>query len=868
MLAKPSNAQRLEPLRACPVAETTVVAASPLGRRGLTSQDAARIRQELGPNEAPKGGRSAASIAIGVLREPMFLLLAATALLYLVVGEFIEGCVMVAAAGLSMGLVIVQEIRSERALEHLRALAEPTARAVRDGAVVRLAARELVPGDIIVVAEGDRAPADAILLEGGPLRTDESALTGESAPVDKTPVPTADRTIATMDAGPGAERSFGLFAGSLVVAGQGVAEVRRIGSKTHIGQIGASLASIEPTPSPLQAQTAHFIKIVGASAIVFCLVVALAYGWLRGEWLGGVLAGLTLGIALVPEEFPMVLAIFLAIGAWRLSRHNVLSRRSAAIEALGSTSVLCVDKTGTLTQNRMRLAEFWRPGLPDSVAIGDALRSPDREVIEAAAFACLSPAIDPMDRAILQVCHPPGSYDLVRTYPLRTDRLVFAQSWRGEDRHAFVAAKGAPEAVVALCGSRFGEAAATQSVVAAMARRGLRVLAVATADVGRDRPAPEELEHLAFSIRGLIGFEDPLRSDVPAAVALCQKAGVRVVMMTGDSPLTAEAIARQAGIPVDQGVMTGSDLARLGAHQLEAKAASISTYARLSPSQKLELVNALKANGEVVAMTGDGVNDAPALRAAHIGVAMGERGTDVAREAADIVLLDDSFASIVKGVRLGRRIAQNLRRAMIYVTAIHVPIAGLSLLPILFGFPPAFFPMHVVLLELIVDPLCSIAFEAEPEAKGLMEQPPRPPSRALFGPREVAFGLLQGAVVLVATLVGFMAALSFGLPEDQARGLLLSMLALANISLAYAGISQAGDRLFQRHRLALFAVTATAAMVVGGALFISSVGEILKVAPPPPLVLAGGLAVAMLSGGWFAAAKRLAPPRCKLVSQR
>jgi Ca2+-transporting ATPase len=660
---------------------------------------------------------------------------------------------------------------------------------------------------------------------------------------------------------PGSDETAGVFAGSMVVSGQGVVEVSRIGSATHLGRSGASLASIEAAPSPLQLQTGRLVKMLGVAALGFCAVVAITYGLLRDQWFDGGLAGLTLAIALVPEEFPMVLAIFLALGAWRMSRQKVLTRRAAAVEALGFVSALCVDKTGTLTENRMRIAETWAVGepFPTETHQGSGL---DPALMRIAALACASPAVDPMDRAISRMA---GSNDVASqplrlraTFPLRTGRMAFAQDWMTAEGLSVIAAKGAPETIFDMCRLLSAERAHAQRLVEGMGRRGLRVLGAAEAQ-GSPSSVTENIDGLAFEFRGLIGFQDPVRAEVPAAVAVCQRAGIRVIMMTGDAALTAETIARNAGIQIGNGVLSGPALAGLTRHQLDLCAAETSVFARLTPDQKLSLVNMLKENGEIVAMTGDGVNDAPALRAAHIGIAMGERGTDVAREAADIVLLNDSFASIVNGVRLGRRISQNLRRAMTYITAIHVPIAGLSLLPILLGMPPAFFPMHVVLMELIIDPVCSIAFEAEPEAEDIMEQPPRPAKRSLFGLRDIGRGLLQGLVLRAATLSGFAVALRSGLPEEQARGLLLSMLIAGNLSMAHAELSAPRQRLIQPHRVVFYGVVAVATIVVAAAFYVQAISSLLKVAAPPAAIEAAALAAALAAGGWYAVAKRMRP---------
>ncbi|HVI27420.1 cation-translocating P-type ATPase [Hansschlegelia sp.] len=834
----------MSPMRSTAAAELRAPAGARSLRRGLSTEEAERIRRTLGANEIPHAPRSVAKIAFGVLREPIFLLLVAAAALYLAVGDLAQGAFMALAAGLSVGLVIVQEVRSERALESLRALAQPMARAIRDGVVTRVPARELVPGDAILPGEGDRTPADAVLVEGGPLRVDESTLTGESAPVTKAPAADGWQTVPAALKAPGEEGTSDLFAGSMVVGGSGVALVAATGADTQLGRIGASLALIEPTPSPLQAQTQRLVTKLGVAALVFCGLVAVAYGALRGEWFQGALAGLTLSIALVPEEFPMVLAIFLALGAWRLSRLNVLSRRSAAVEALGATSVLCVDKTGTLTQNRMQLVDVWTPSASSRRV------DPADPALVVAALACVSPAIDPMDRAILAVAAAADRAELAKTYPLRVDRLAFAQAWMRPESGVRIAAKGAPETIMAMCRLSPEARAAAEAAAVAMARGGLRVLGVAEAALAAGFEAPDELDELTFRFAGLLGFADPVRAEVPEAVALCRTAGIRIVMITGDAPATAEAIAREAGLEAASGVLTGSELARLGPEALHTAVRTVSIYARVTPDQKLSLVKALKDNGEVVAMTGDGVNDAPALRAAHIGVAMGQRGTDVAREAADIVLLDDSFASIVRGIRLGRRIAKNLRRAMIYVTAIHVPIAGLSLLPLLFGWPLAFLPMHVVLMELIVDPVCSIAFEAEPGDKDAMRRPPRSPTRALFGRREILLGLIEGLGALAVTLAAFWFALRLGLPEEQARGLLLSMLLAANLALAYSGIARAGEAFFQPQRLPFFCIASVAAIVIVAALYAPLAGAMLQVAAPPLLLELFGLVAALAAGLW------------------
>jgi len=824
--------------------------------RGLTSTEAAYRLVAHGPNSLPEPPRRGIlRLALSTLREPMFLLLVGAAALYLLLGDLGEGLFLLFGALVSLGLVVLQEARSERALAALREMAEPMARVLRDGVERRLPSRDLVPGDVVLVGEGERLPADSALLSGDALTVDESALTGESVPVAK-------RLLGPEDAGvdpePGGEGSPWLFSGTMITQGQGMARVVRTGPATRLGRIGLSLAAMAPEPTLLQRATARLIGWLGLLAFGFCGIVVLAYGLLHGDWIEGALAGITLAIALLPEEFPMVLAIFLALGAWRLAKQEVLARRSAVIETLGAATRLCVDKTGTLTENRMRLAALWRDS-GGEVTLPGPVPASHAGLLRAAALASSPHPVDPMDRAVREIAGAAEGEPLV-THPLRPERLALVQAWE-DGPEARVAAKGAPEAIASLCRLDPAQAAGLSVEVARLASRGLRVLAVASAQVPLNE-AMRDPASLLFVLDGLLAFEDPLRADVPEAVALARRAGIEVAMITGDYPATALAIAQAAGIDTAAGVLSGAEVARLDPQALREKVLTVRVYARIMPEQKLALVEAMRAGGEVVAMTGDGVNDAPALQAAHIGIAMGQRGTDVAREAADLVLLDDRFASIVGGVRLGRRIFANLRKALTYVVAIHVPIAGLALLPILLGLPPVFFPMHVVLLELVIDPVCSVVFEAEPSERGAMDQPPRPAREPLFGLRQLLLGAFQGLVILSAVLALYVVALDRELPEAQARALAFISLVAANLSLAFADSAEPGTRFFEPHRLVFFGIATGAALIVALILFIPTLTDIFQVARPswPGLVLS--VVAGVLTGSWWGLLRllRAGPP--------
>jgi len=805
---------------------------------GLTEAQALRTLTQTGPNELPRAaGRNLLQIIFSTVREPMFLLLLGAAVLYLVLGDLGQGLFLFAGAVASVGLVVLQEARSERALAALREFAQPRARVIRDGAERRIPARELVPGDILLAGEGERLTADALLVGGDALSVDEAALTGESAPVAKRPASDGeDFQPATT---PGAEASPFLFAGTLIVRGQGVARVARTGPRSTLGKIGSSLAEINEEPTPLQRTAARLVGLLGLMAVGFSVLVVVAYGLVHGDWVEGVLAGITVAIALIPEEFPMVLAVFLALGAWRLATHKVLVRRSAVIEALGGASVLCVDKTGTLTENQMQVARLWTEG--DEAAL-----------LNTAALASAERPVDPMDRAIRTLAQRSAGV-LERSWPLRPDLMAVIQLWRsGEDRMA--AAKGAPEEIFRLCKLSDAEIEQLHARVHAFAEEGLRVLGVAACRV--KGPFPDDPRTAPFRFEGLIGFIDPVRAEVPAAIAEARAAGVKVMMVTGDHPSTALAIAKAVGIDTLAGVLLGTDVAELSLPVLAERLRSVRVFARIAPEQKLAIVQALKAAGEVVAMTGDGVNDAPALEAAHIGIAMGRKGTDVAREAADLVLLDDSFASIVGGVRLGRRIFANLRRALSYITAIHIPIAGLALAPVLVGFPPLLFPMHVVLLELAIDPICALVFEGEPSEAAAMKRPPRRADEALFGLPQLALALLQGAGVFVAVFGLYAWALGH-YPQAQARGAAFTALVLGNLMLALADAMSMEGRLFAPHRRIFWAIAAAIAVALAVIFTVPAASAVFEVTRPDTALLMLAVAVAAVSGTWLNVARRL-----------
>jgi Ca2+-transporting ATPase len=741
----------------------------------------------VGHNELPSAKpRSILAIALEVAKEPMFLLLVAGGLIYLLLGDLQEALMLLAFVFVVMGITFYQERKTERALEALRDLSSPRALVIRGGEHKRIAGKEVVPGDLIILSEGDRVPADAELLSCTNLSADESLLTGESVSVRK-----ACSDGKAVMARPGGDDLPFVYSGSLVVQGNGVAVVKATGVHTEIGKIGKALQKVEPEKTALQNETNRLVRNLAILGLGLCTLVVMVYGLTRNNWIEGFLAGITMAMAVLPEEFPVVLTIFLALGAWRISQSRVLTRRIPAVETLGSATVLCVDKTGTLTMNRMKVKKIFADGeFYELDNERDHMPEAIHEVVEFSILASQRDPFDPMEKAFRQLGddylenteHIHKDWELVQEYPLSKKLLAMSRVWRAPSgKDSVIAAKGAPEAIADLCHLNDVQRQELSGAIQAIAQEGMRVLGVARAYF-KEFELPDAQHDFEFEFLGLIGMEDPVRPGVADAVKECYSAGIRVVMITGDYPGTAQSIARQIGLPSNQ-VVTGPELEKMSDSELQKRLREVSIFSRVVPEQKLRLVQALKANGEVVAMTGDGVNDAPALKAAHIGIAMGGRGTDVAREAASLVLLDDDFSSLVKAVRLGRRIFDNLKKAMAYILAIHVPIAGMSLIPVLLEWPLVFFPVHVVFLELIIDPACSVAFEAEPEEEDVMSRSPRDPRKPLFSGRTLGLSLLQGLSVLIIVLAVFAVSIYRGQGEAEARSLTYTTLIIANLGL-------------------------------------------------------------------------------------
>ena len=854
---------------------------------GLPSETAIARLKEEGYNELPSAqSRSLWSIAGGMIQDPIFLLLVGGGIVYWILGDLQEALILLGFVLFLMGISLYQEGKTEHALEALRDLSSPRALVIRDGERKRIAGREVVREDVLVLAEGDRVPADAIVLSCTNLSTDESLLTGESLPVRKI---AAEGRVKM--ARPGGDELPFVYSGTLVVQGQGIAQVQAIGAQTEMGKIGNALQKMKPESTPLQQEMTRLVSRLFGIALALCVAIVIIYGFTTGDWLKGVLAGITLAMAILPNEFPVVVTLFLALGAWRISRNHVLARRASAVETLGSATVLCVDKTGTLTLNQMAVQQLFPHSSENtqpydlSLHLQDPLPEAVHELVEYCILASQRDPFDPMEKAFKQLGdrylanteHLHKDWKLLREYPLSPHLLAMSHVWQSADGKQYeVAAKGAPEAIADLCHFTLQQQQAVTAQVSKMAAQGLRVLGVAKASLlGAPPPflpphpslkpdhLPDQQHDFSFQFIGLVGLSDPVRPTVAAAIQECYAAGVRVVMITGDYPETAQTIARQIGLLQMGAILTGAELDQMSDADLQQRIQSTNIFARAVPEQKLRLVNALKAKGEVVAMTGDGVNDAPALKAAQIGIAMGQHGTDVARESAALVLLDDDFSSIVQAVKLGRRIFDNLRKAMAYLVAVHIPIAGMSLIPVLFKLPLVLLPIHIAFLHLIIDPACSIVLEAEPAEPNVMKRPPRNPKEPLFGRKTIRLALLQGLGSLAIALVIFGIAVYRKQGELDARALTFTTLILANLGLILSerSSSRLSLKVLRSPNAALWWVVGGGLVFLALVLYVPFLRQLFSFSFLHPIDLTICLAGGAISLLWFEYLKTLNRPK-------
>ena len=822
--------------------------------QGLSTGQAKELQVKFGKNElAPEKKKSIFYEILKALSEPMFLLLLVAAVIYFILGEPRDGAVMLIFVVGIISIDVIQEWKTDKTLEALKDLSAPHIKVLRDGEEKTISSADLVPGDLMLIAEGVKIPADGEVIRASDLCVDESSLTGEAEGVWK----------STVDSVSGEEKDTWrrdyCYAGTLVTQGSAAIRVDKIGATTEYGKIGMNVANAPESPTPLQRQTGKLVKLcAGIAAVLFALVGCVT--WLnipdhlfKDRLIESILSGITLAMAMIPEEFPVILTVFLSLGAWRLAKKQSLVRKLPAVETLGAVSVLCVDKTGTITMNQMTVRETWATG-------GD-----EKHLCEVMGMGCETETYDPMEKAMLAHCDSLGlsraelfSGELVREYPFTNEAKMMGHVWKRGDA-VTVAAKGSPEKILRLCDLTEDEKDATQTKLTEMSRRGLRVIAVGQMDLAPGESIPQTLPDCRLRLCGLVGLADPPRESVKEDIRRCTQAGIRVVMITGDNGITASSIAGQIGMPNCEKVITGDELSGMTDEELREKVRGVNIFSRVVPEHKMRIVRAFKENGEVVAMTGDGVNDAPALKYADIGIAMGKRGSEVSREAADLILLDDNFSTIVETIRDGRRIYDNIKKAVGYVFTIHIPIAFASLLAPMLGVNPAnllLLPLHVVLLELIIDPTCSIVLERQPAERDVMERTPRNPNEKILNAKSLAKSLLQGLAVFAASFGTYFTVLQAN-PQSNApvaRAMGLAVIFFSNVLLVQVNSSNT-DFVFQsigrlmKDRVMWVATLGT----VAGLLLIlyTPLSGFLKLAPLSGLQFFAVVCISLVAVLWF-----------------
>lgn len=830
---------------------------------GLTSAEAGRRQQQYGKNElTPQKKENFFLKVLHILREPMFLLLIAAAVIYFILGEPRDGAIMLIFVVGIIGIDVAQQWKTDKTLSALRELSAPRVKVVRDGAESEIPSTELVPGDLMLLYEGVKIPADGKIARCSDFCADESTLTGEAEGVWKMPA-------GSVESGDRRFRKDWCYAGTLVTQGTAAVIVEKTGAATEYGKIGLGVASAKSEQTPLQKQTGRLVTVCAAIAGVLFLLVGV-FTWLNltdhsfeDRLIESVLSGVTLAMAMIPEEFPVILTVFLSMGAWRLAKKHSMVRRLPSVETLGAVSVLCVDKTGTITQNRMTVRKLWTEDGHD-----------ERELTFVMGLGCETEAYDPMEKAMLACCAQRGQSaeeltrgELVGEYAFTNKLKMMGHIWR-RDGELIIAAKGSPEKIMSICelSAEARERCAEQA--AAMAADGLRVIAVASQRPQDIREVPDSMSGLSLTLIGLVGLADPPREGVTQDIAVCRRAGIRVVMITGDNGVTASAIAKKIGMSGCENAVTGDMLDKMSDEQLRETVKTASVFSRVVPEHKMRIVRALKENGEIVAMTGDGVNDAPALKYADIGIAMGRRGSEVSREAADLILMDDNFHTIVETVHDGRRIYDNIRRAVGYVFSIHIPIAFSSLLAPLLGIAPAamfLLPLHVVLLEILIDPTCSIVLERQPAEENIMERPPRARDEKLLSGRLLIKSAVQGFAVFAAAFGAYfvtLAGLKANAPAARAMG--LAVIIFANLFLVAVNSSDRDPALHSMKRLikdkVMWAVGIGTPALLCAVLY-TPLASLLKLDALSPARLGTALALAAASVAWYEivkAAKRRA----------
>ncbi len=778
------------------------------GVKGLDSNQVNLSREKFGSNRLDyKKENTFLNVLFRVVKEPMTILLLVASAIYFISGETGNGVFMVVAILFIASISLYQDSRSKNALERLKDLSQPHCQVIRDGALLEMKSEELVVGDFLLVEEGTSITADGIIVHSNDFSVNESILTGESLPVFKNK-DKEDRFV---------------YNGTIVSSGLAIAEITAIGNETKLGKIGKSLESIIEVKTPLEIQVTNFVKwmaIVGA--IVFVLVWVINY-WQSKHVLNSLLHSLTLAMSILPEEIPVAFTTFMALGAWRLMKVGIVVKQTKTVETLGSATVICTDKTGTITENKMSLAKLFVLRNNRIVSPEEELNEYDKELVTLSMWASEPIPFDPMEVALhqaykdLNINDERPYYKLVHEYPLEGLPPMMTHIFLGSNGHRIIAAKGAPEALIHLSKLSEIELQQIHTALGILANEGYRVLGVGVSSFEGD-VYPSQQHDLPFDFKGLIAFYDPPKKNMQRVLEDFYNAGIDVKIITGDNAATTICIAKQVGFRDYGKTISGIDLMALSEKELQSCVKNNAVFTRMFPEAKLRIINALKSNNEIVAMTGDGVNDGPALKAAHIGIAMGKKGTEIAKQAASLILLEDDLSKMVNAVAMGRRIYSNLKKAIQYIVSIHIPIILTVFTPLALGwiYPNIFSPIHIIFLELIMGPTCSIIYENEPMEPHTMFQRPKPLSTTFFNLKELSVSIVQGLFITVGTLSVYQYAVTNDYSESLTLTMVFTVLITANIFLTLINRSfyySVLTTLKYKNNMVLFIVFMTVALV-------------------------------------------------------
>ncbi|GAB4162046.1 MAG: cation-translocating P-type ATPase [Winogradskyella sp.] len=749
--------------------------------KGLTQNQVLEARKRHGANRLDLKKESGFFyVAKNIFKEPMVILLLVTSSIYFITGNTGDAIFLALAIVLVSAISFYQDSRSRNALDKLKAYTQPNCKVIRDGQVMEIKSHELVVGDSMMVEEGHTIPADGTVIHSNDFSVNESILTGESFSVYKNK----------------AQDNNKIYMGTMIASGLAIATVTHIGNNTKLGKIGKSLEGVSEDKTPLEMQINNFVKKMVVAGIVVFIVVWVINYFKSYNVLDSLLRALTLAMSILPEEIPVAFTTFMAMGAWRLMKIGVVVKQMKTVETLGSATIICTDKTGTITENKMSLVRLYSAKSQKISSLEEDLTKDEEELIRMAMWASEPIPFDPMEIALhdhykkLFLKDERPFYKMYHEYPLGGKPPMMTHIFQDGSGHRIIAAKGAPEAILGVSDLNMETKNNIESTIRSLAANGYRILGVAQTIFNGDN-FPEKQQNFQFEFMGLVAFYDPPKYNIKSVLEDFNTAGIKIKIITGDNAITTSAIAKQIGFNNYENSISGDDLMKLSDSEFQGKVSDYQIFTRMFPDAKLKIINALKANGEVVAMVGDGVNDGPALKTAHIGIAMGKKGTEIAKDAASLILVDDDLSKMVDAVAMGRKIYANLKKAIQYIISIHIPIILTVFLPLVLGwvYPNILSPVHIILLELIMGPTCSIVYENEPIEKNIMQRQPRPLTSVFFNWKELTTSVIQGLVITMGVLFAYQYAVSHGYDEAMTRTMVFIVLMSANVFLTFVNRS-------------------------------------------------------------------------------